>query len=180
MNRQGLDARIGFLLSFLMVLFLSAHLPALAAPAGNIVGRFFTGGKEVPITSANKDSALSATRKIVAKPSPGTKGPATGTKQFDPNAVLTKDEIKQYAQGYGLTDMNQFNWKLALQEGDFSYFAEQRWPAWRVIAEFAAKKMVLDAANEAKATIPTKGDWSAHAERFMDALPIEQIRKGEL
>ncbi|MBI4799778.1 MAG: hypothetical protein HY794_13840 [Desulfarculus sp.] len=179
MNRQGLDTRIGFLLSFMIVLFLSAHLPALAAPAGNIVGLFKTGGKDVAITSTNKDVTLVVTKGIV-KPSSGTKAPTAGTKQFDPNAILTKSEIKRYAELFGLTDMNQFNWKMALQEGDFAYFEGQRWPAWRVIVEFAAKKMVLDAANEAKATIPTKGDWSAHAERFMDKLPVDQIRQGRL
>lgn len=179
MNRRAMDVRRAFLLSFLIVFILSTSLPLGAASGGYIVGSFKTGGKDVAITSANKDVTLVVTKGIV-KSASGTKAPTAGTKQFDPNAVLTKDEIKKYAQLYGLTDMNQFNWKMALQEGDFAYFEGQRWPAWRVIVEFAAKKMVLDAANEAKATISTKGDWSAHAERFMDKLPVDQIRQGRL
>ncbi|MBI5521869.1 MAG: hypothetical protein HY910_04500 [Desulfarculus sp.] len=179
MNRKGLEARTGFFLFFLIILFLAAHLPALAAPGGNIVERFNIGSKGVAITSANKDVTLVVTKGIVS-PSSGTKASTSGAKKFDPNAVLTKAEIRKYAELYGLTDANQFNWKMALQEGDFAYFEGQRWPAWRVVVEFAAKKMVLDAANEARATIPTKGDWAAYAERFMDKLPVDQIRQGKL
>ena len=102
------------------------------------------------------------------------------TKKYPPNSTLTKQGIKDIANFFGLTDNNQFNFKMALQEGDFSYFAEQKWPAWRLIVEFAAKKMVLDAANAAKVSIPTKGDWSAAAEQVMDTLPIDKIKQGKL
>ena len=123
-------------------------------------------GKAVNVYSNKKNDVLDITKKVL--------------QTTKPDGVLSKSDIATLAKQYGLTDVNQLNFKVAMNEGDFSFLHNQNWPAWRLIVELAAKKIVLDAANAAKVTIPTKGDWSAYAEQVMDTLPIDKIRQGKL
>lgn len=147
---------------------LTSLAPAGAAQDGNrviITGAGPAHDKELSIERPQANPILALIREEMRTIKPGDK--------------LSSARIGEMANRFGLTDPEQFNFRLAMNQGDFSFYAGQNWPAWRIIVELAAKRLVLEAANRDRVTIPSKGDWSAYAEQVMDLLPVENIRKGQ-
>ena len=80
--------------------------------------------------------------------------------QKDPN-VLTKIQIRDVAQKNRLFTVWEVNPGLRFQDGDISYWYEQKLPAWDLELQFLARRIVIERAEEAKGRIPSQGDLSA-------------------
>lgn len=149
-------------------LLIICHANAGAAHNENrviITGTGPTNDRELSIERTHANPILALIREEMLTVKPGDK--------------LNSAQVGAIAKRFGLADTDQFNFRLAMNQGDFAFYAGQNWPAWRVIVELAAKRLVLEAANRDRVTIPSKGDWSAYAEQVMDLLPVDNIRKGQ-
>ncbi len=157
----------GKILVFLVlagVLLIACPAPGQAAGGGGFIITVVN-GRPVKVGGEHTDPTLALIREEMRTVKPGDK--------------LSSARIGEMAKRFGLTDPDQFNFRMAMNQGDFSFYAGQNWPAWRIIVELAAKRLVLEAANRDRVTIPSKGDWSAYAEQVMDLLPVDNIRKGQ-
>lgn len=76
---------------------------------------------------------------------------------------LSKNEIRALANEFGLLNETGMNSHLSFLGGDISYWYEQKLSKNRLKLEFAARKAVLEAANEQGIVIDDQGklSWAA-------------------
>ena len=78
---------------------------------------------------------------------------------------LSRDEVRQMVKFYGLFRRWATNPHLSYQEGDVSYWYEQKLTEQDLQREFRARQKVLEKAEESGKKIETQGDLSALAQR---------------
>lgn len=79
---------------------------------------------------------------------------------------LTRNEVHQLAEFYGLFRRWCTNPHLTFQDGDVSYWFEQELREADIRRAFSARRAVLEQAEEEGRTIATQGDLSALAQRI--------------
>jgi len=92
--------------------------------------------------------------------------------------ILGKDkaqEIEQLAKRHGLFLTTKVNPQLRYNKGDIAFWAETESAAWELELQFAARRLVLLAADDADAVIPLQGDLSHWAASVYAAL-YKQMR----
>lgn len=87
--------------------------------------------------------------------------------------------IRSLAQGFGLLTETPPNIHLSFDTGDISFFCEQKWTGNKYKLEFAARRAVLDAANDSKVVIKDKGTLSWAAQEVMSEMIKESMRENE-
>ncbi|KMY68395.1 hypothetical protein AAU61_01520 [Desulfocarbo indianensis] len=87
------------------------------------------------------------------------------------DAKLSRDDVKAIVRGLGLIGGAGFNQHLGFMEGDISFFHEQHAKGYvgvkRLIAELAARRLALQAADREELLIASQGDLSAGAQRLV-------------
>lgn len=87
--------------------------------------------------------------------------------RLEPNQVLSRDDVRRLADAYGLFRTTHRNPHLRFLYGDVSFFYEQHLTARQLAAQFAARRIVLDAADATGRQISTTGDLSAVAGQWV-------------
>jgi len=82
---------------------------------------------------------------------------------FQAGQVLERDEARTLAEKIGLFQAWKVNPHLAFQEGDILYFWERKFPRIRLEAQFRARKLVFQKAEENNIFLPEPGDLSEKA-----------------
>jgi hypothetical protein len=77
--------------------------------------------------------------------------------------VLKREEVRVLAKTVGLFQEWKVNPHLTFQEGDILYFWERKFPRIRLEAQFRARKLVLQKADENGIFLPEPGDLSEKA-----------------
>ena len=83
---------------------------------------------------------------------------------------LLKGEIKKLAEHFGLLQETHTNPHLSFLEGDISYWEEQGLSEDRIKLEFAARKAVLEAADQQRIVISDQGKLSWAAQQIMSDM----------
>ncbi|MGD9209611.1 MAG: hypothetical protein PVI90_02495 [Desulfobacteraceae bacterium] len=78
--------------------------------------------------------------------------------------------VRSLAQEFGLLTETPPNIHLLFDTGDISFFCEQKWSENKLKLEFAARRVVLDAANDSKVIIKDKGTLSWAAQKVMSEI----------
>ncbi len=77
--------------------------------------------------------------------------------------IPEKDEVRSLAESCGLFRNWRVNPHLTFEEGDITYFWERRFSRTRLEAQFRARRLVLEKAEEIDLVIPEPGDLSEMA-----------------
>lgn len=90
------------------------------------------------------------------------------------NKVSSTDEVRQLADRVGLFRDWRINPHLTFEKGDITYFYEEQVSRARLEAQFRARVLVLEQAEQRQIKIPMPGDLSEHSKeiesRILDAL----------
>jgi len=83
---------------------------------------------------------------------------------------LTKEDVRDLARFYGLFTRWKVNPQLRFQEGDISYWYEQKRSEQELKVEFESRKIVLERAEKHGNCIETQGDLSYYAEQAQSEM----------
>lgn len=78
--------------------------------------------------------------------------------------------VRSLAQEFGLLSEAPPNIHLMFDDGDIGFFCKQAWSERKYKLEFAARRVVLDAARESKLIIKDKGTLSWAAQEVMSEM----------
>ena len=96
-------------------------------------------------------------------------GPSLRLKLFwlSLNFAKLQDEVKKLAEDFGLLKETRTNPHLSFLGGDIAFWHEQELSEDRLKLEFAARKIVLEAADKQGVVIDDQGKLSWAAQRIM-------------
>lgn len=91
-----------------------------------------------------------------------------------PRERLSEGEIRKIAEEFQLFNETEFNPHLALLSGDIAFWYEQRKNENAIRREFAARRIILDAAEESEVVIKDNGVLAWASQQIMRNLILER------
>ena len=143
---------------------LTRRIPAAVVYLVVIGGTTSASGQNV-ITIEGRSLSVSATQIAKAATLAGSPRSSQGAMK---NA--SRADIRKLAQEFGLMKETRVNPHLAFLEGDLSYWYEQQLSDDRLRLEFAARRAVLDAADNQRIVIADQGKLSWAAQQIAGDL----------
>jgi len=92
----------------------------------------------------------------------------------NPKSRLSEGGIKKVANEFQLLKETDFNPHLSLLGGDIAFWYEQKLSENRLRLEFAARKIILDAADESGVVIKDQGVLAWAAQQLMKNLLLQK------
>ena len=91
-----------------------------------------------------------------------------------PQTKLSKGDVRRLATTFGLLTEMRTNPHLGFLDGDIAYWEEQNRSEDRLTLEFAARRIILDAADKQRLVIGDQGKLSWAAQQIMADLLKER------
>ena len=103
-------------------------------------------------------------------------GPPNAGRPGGAPKALSRAEVRKLADAFGLLKETRTNPQLGFLDGDIAYWFEQHLSEDRLKLEFAARRAVLDAAEQQKIVIADQGKLSWAAQQV--AADLQKARLG--